>query len=256
MPAFTLSKWYLDYITDLGEAVIIYTGSVHWGLVRLHYSSILEASDCRITERHSLRPHDQPEASDSVISWRSQELNFHGTWNAASVAVREKIYDSGDGSIDWHCRMPLARVASREATGWGYAEHLTMTIPPWKLPLRSLRWGRFTSASDSVTWIDWQGDFSRRLVFQNGHAVACLKIEDDRLDLDDDTHLLLDRSLILRDGPLGTKALSGIPGVGKMFPARLLEMSESKWRSKACLERKGRPAVEGWAIHEKVGWAR
>ncbi len=94
MPAFTLSKWYLDYITDLGEAVIVYTGSVRWGLVRLHYSSILEASDCRITERHSLRPHDQPEASDSVISWRSQELDFDGGPTATSEAEASKVESS------------------------------------------------------------------------------------------------------------------------------------------------------------------
>ena len=56
--------------------------------------------------------------------------------------------------------------------GLGYAEHLSMTIPPWRLPIDTLRWGRFLSPERSVVWIDWQkeGD-GRTWIFVDGTEV-------------------------------------------------------------------------------------
>jgi hypothetical protein len=105
-----------------------------------------------------------------------------------------------------------------------------------------------------VVWIDWQGEFARRIVYLNGHAVSASQLEDDRIEFKDGSLLTMDRSLVLREGPLGTTALSVIPGVRKTLPARLLQVNERKWRSRARLQPAGRPAVEGWAIHERVIW--
>jgi hypothetical protein len=256
MALFNLSKWYLDCVTDLGDAVIAYTGNLHWGTVRLHYSSILEATGERIVERHSVRRQVQPEAEDSFISWRSKALAVDGVWERVSPAVRETVYSSEQGRIDWNCLIPLARARLCERSGLGYVEHLTMTIAPWKLPIHTLRWGRFTSPSDWMTWIDWQGEFARRTVYINGDTLLCSKIEDDQLEGEDETRLVMDCSLVLRNGPLGTTALSAVPGIGRMFPLRLLRITECKWRSRARLQRKGKPPVEGWAIHETVSWPR
>jgi hypothetical protein len=255
MASFHLAKWYLDYVTEAGDVEIAYTGRVRWGPVRLHYSSVLETTGERIRERRSLRSHRPPEQKDATISWRSKALHVDTTWEGISPSVRETVYRSTNGSVEWSCLMPLARARARERSGLGYVEHLEMTIPPWELPIRTLRWGRFTSASDWVTWIDWQGDFSRRIVYMNGEMTSCSKIEDDQLEAEDGTRLLMDRSLVLRDGPLGTTALSAVPGIRRMFPARLLQTIECKWRSRARLERTGKAPVEGWAIHEKVSWA-
>jgi hypothetical protein len=144
----------------------------------------------------------------------------------------------------------------RDRCGLGYAEHLTMTVPPWKLPIQTLRWGRFTSASDWIVWIDWQGEFSRRIVYRNGKNAAPSVLEDDRIEFDDGYRLRMDRSLTIREGALGTTALSAVPGIRKTFPARLLEIDECKWRSRGRLEKPGSPAVEGWAIHEIVTWPK
>jgi len=256
MITFNLSKWYLDYVTDLGDVEIAYTGTAHWGPVCLHYSSILEAVEGRVRERHSLRQQARPEQEESTICWRSKALNCETTWQAAAPPVRETVYCSSKGSIEWNCVTPLARAKARERSGLGYVEHLEMTIPPWELPIRALRWGRFTSASDYVIWIDWLGEFSRRIVYLNGEMIPCSTLEDERLEAQDGTRLLMDRSLVLRDGPLGTTALSAVPGIRRMFPARLLQTNECKWRSRARLERRGKAPVEGWAIHEIVSWAQ
>jgi hypothetical protein len=256
MAPFRLSKWYLDCVTDLGDASIAYTGTAHWGMVRLHYSSLLESTGGRITARHSLREQDEPEIKETSICWRTKALDMEGEWRASSFSLRETIYSSEEGRIEWHCLMPQAETRFRDRSGLGYAEHLTMTIPPWKLPIKTLLWGRFTSDSDSVVWIDWQGEFVRRIIYTNGKAVSVSKLEDHRIEFDDGSLLTMDCSLVMREGPLGTTALSAIPGIRRTFPARLLQVNECKWRSRARWQAAGRRAVEGWAIHERVNWPK
>jgi len=254
MSSFKLSKWYFDCVTDLGDLIIVYTGLAQWRKFRLHYSSTLETAKEAIVERRSLRPQSSPEISGPRICWRSKALKVDGAWEALSCAVSETIYRSSEGSIEWNCLMPMAHARIGDRRGLGYAEHLTMTIPPWKLPIDTLRWGRFTSSSAWLTWIDWQGRYSRRIVYMNGEALECPMIGDERIEASDGMRLSMDRSLLLRDGLLGKTALSRMPSIGKLFPSRLTEMAERKWRSWARLERNGRPTVEGWAIHEKVSW--
>lgn len=254
MSSFRLSKWYLDCVSDQGDVSIAYTGFVRWGLVRIHYSSLLETTAGRIAVKNSLRRQHEPAMQNGVLSWKAASLKMAGEWRANSTAVRHEVYTSQHGSIEWNCLMPQALTRFRDRLGLGYAEHLTMTIAPWKLPLRTLLWGRFTSASDWITWIDWQGEFSRRFVYMNGQPAQPLSLEDDQIKLDNGALLSMDRSLVIREGPLGTTALSGIPGVRKTFPARLLQVNECKWRSRASCKRPDGSVVEGWAIHERVSW--
>ena len=146
------------------------------------------------------------------------------------------------------------RSPEREGSGLGYAEHLVLTIPPWKLPIETLRWGRFLNASDWVVWIDWQGEHPQRIVYRNGTRVAAVELGDERIRFADGTLLAMDRSLTIREGPLGTTVLAAIPLVGRTFPARLLQVTECKWRSRSRLEFPNQPAVKGFAIHERVSW--
>lgn len=254
VPAFELSKWYLDCITDLGDVSVAYTGSVKWGPIRLHYSSLLESAADSVTTKHSLRPQGEPEIDASSLRWHSDALNLSGEWCTQVTQIRETIYTSELGSIEWHCLMPHAQARVVNRFGLGYAEHLRMTIAPWRIPIRTLLWGRFVTQSDWVVWIDWIGNFTRRIVYRNGELTPASLLEDNQIAFDDGSRLLLDRALILRQGPLGSTALSVIPGVRDTFPVRLLNVNECKWRSRACLERPGVSPVEGWAIHERVEW--
>ena len=88
----------------------------------------------------------------------------------------------------------------------------------------------------------------------NGEEVPTRVLEDEKIKFENGALLTMDRSLVIRDGPLGTTALSGIPGVNKTFPARILQVNECKWRSRARLQSPNGTAVEGWVIHEKVSW--
>jgi len=254
--AFQLSKWYLDCVTDLGDASIAYIGMVDWGPVRVHYSSVIESKAQFVSARHSLRPQTEPGISHGLLHWRSTALKMDGEWQADSPAIRETVFASDAGLIEWQCFMPRARARIGNRFGLGYAEHLRMTIAPWRLPIRTLRWGRFSTGSDWIVWIDWLGDFTRRIVYRNGQVAPASLLEDGQIKFDDGTRLIMDRSLVLRDGPLGSAALSAIPGIRKTFPARLLNVNECKWRSRACLRRPGASTVEGWAIHERVEWPK
>lgn len=255
---FKLSKWYLDCVTERGDTSIAYTGEVVWGKVRLHYTSLLESKEDRVTTRQSLRKQNQPEFTGDALNWHAKKWDIDGEWRAhartSNSGFRKTILSSGLGFVEWHCVVPLASVRIGSRIGLGYAEHLCMTIPPWKLPIRTLRWGRFTSDSDWIVWLDWQGEFSHRFVCKNGKTVPDPQIEDGSIELENGARLEMDRALVLRDGPLGTTALSGIPGIAKTFPARLLQVNECKWRSRARLQQPGTPAIEGWAIHERVDW--
>lgn len=256
MADFKLSKWYLDCVTDSGDVSIAYVGRVDWGMPRLHYSSLLESTANRIVARHSVREQNEPEIKNASISWRTKAFHTDAIWYADSVALRDTIFSCEHGSVEWHCLMPRARTRFRDRSGLGYVEHLTTTMPPWKLPIENLRWGRFTSASDWVVWIDWQGEFSRRIVYLNGELVPTAVLEDGHIKFDEGGLLMMDRSLVIRDGSLGTTLFSVIPGIRKTFPARLLQVNECKWRSRARLERPSGSTVEGWAIHERVCWPK
>lgn len=251
---FQLSKWYLDCVSESGDVSIVYAGTVQWRGMRLNYSSLLDCTRGCLTSRHSLRKINAPLAERDSISWSSKPFNLSGRWQSRAVALHETIFEGLDGAVEWECLMPCAQSQIGQRTGLGYVEHLTLTISPWRLPIRSLRWGRFTSNSDWAVWIDWAGEYNRRIAFVNGEARATEVLEDGRLGFADGGCLKMDRSMTLRDGPLGSTVLSSIPDPRHSFPARLLQVRECKWRSRARLERRGRSAVEGWAIHEIVTW--
>ena len=254
MAAFEMSKWYLDCITGSGDASIAYAGAVHWGAIRLHYSSLLESTGGLVRVRHSLRPQDEPTIEHGSLRWRSRALTTDGEWQADSAEIRETVFASKAGAVEWRCLMPRAQARIHNRTGIGYAEHLRVTIAPWKLPIRTLRWGRFGTPSEWIVWIDWLGEFTRRIVYRNGQLAPTSLIEEGQMEFQDGARLSLDCSLVLRQGPLGSTALSVIPGIRQTFPARMLQVNETKWRSQGRLECPGGSTVQGWAIHERVDW--
>ena len=255
MVEFRLAKWYLDCVTESGDVSIFYSGLARWGrALRLNYSSAIETTGAAVTTRRSFRSAPLPDFAHGAARWQSAALHIDGEWRAESDPVRATIFSSSDGSIEWECLMPRARVSIGGRQGFGYVERLTMTIAPWKLPLRTLRWGRFVSASDWVVWIQWYGDSCRTLVYRNGVASAVPVLDDSRIEFTDGARLALDRSLEIRNGRLGSTAFSRMPALRHTVPGCLLQVQECKWRSRARLEDAGGNGNEGWAIHEIVRW--
>ncbi len=232
---FHLSKWYLDCVTEDGRVFVAYSARLRWRALTLDYTTVLGGAS-------SLKPCPAPECLGDRIEWRAPEVGVDGAWLALEGPISDTLYDE-DGRVEWQCFQPRGRaevaVGSERLRGLGYVERLDMTVPPWRLPIDELHWGRLLTAGGSVVWIDWRGSHSKQLVLRNGVAAGPELVE----------RLELDRGLVLRDGPLGKTALSIIPKVGRLFPGSILRVRETKWRSRGLLD-----GVSGWAIHEVVRW--
>ena len=129
-----------------------------------------------------------------------------------------------------------------------------MSIPPWQLPIKELRWGRFLSDTDALVWVDWRGETPLNLVFHNGNQIEDVAITDHGFKAGD-LMLSLDENAVIREGPLIKTALSKIPGLRNLFPLRVLGTYECKWLSRGTLKETAGEAVNGWTIHEVVRWA-
>ncbi len=252
---FSLVKWYMDCVTEQGETAILYLANLRWRGLHGSYSSILLADRDTNTTRSSIGRH-RVQCNDGRIQVEFAKLGVAGIWTATAPPVQHTMYENLAGSVNWNCLQPASSVrltvGGREYAGLGYAECLTLTLLPWQLPMRKLKWGRFVSEQDSLAWIDWKGPYSAQLCVHNGQKCQAFGISDSEIDFDGAT-LRMEDSLALRSGKLGSTVLPGLPALGKILPGALFNIDETKWRCRGTLDAPGRQS-HGWAIHEVVHW--
>jgi hypothetical protein len=264
---FALSKWYLDGVTEGGDAVVGYAAELTWGALAVRYASVLELCGDEARSRTSLRHYEAPRVHDADVAWSASGLGVRGAWRALAAPAVRTLLATDDGRVDWTCLQPAAAatiaLGDQTRQGLGYVEHVGITIPPWRLPIDALHWGRFVSPlddegrGDAVVWIDWQeksGAHAARLAFHNGAAVELVRAGETEVVLGDGAVLRLDRGRVLRAGALGSTVLAAIPRLVKKLPGRMLGVEERKWVSRGVLARAGGGGSEGWAIHEVVTW--
>ena len=261
MSVFELSKWYADCVGDEGDAAILYHAELRIGMLPVHYESLLiKEQDSPTLERYSLRSCPAPNAKDDRIEWQSPKWRARASWRDLGMTQREVLFESNAGTLQWNCIAPRAAATLeidevKLLTGWGYVEHLRLTVPPWRLPIQRLRWGRFVNATDSLVWIDWSGPYSRRVVYLNDAATPAACITDQEVVLEAaGATLLLEDSRVIREGLLGETALAVFPRLSDLFPESIAHLRECKWVSRATLRQRGRPDSTGTAIHEVVEW--
>jgi hypothetical protein len=247
---FELSKWYADAVSADGDFRIGYCARLRYRRLSVPYSSIVDARG----QRHSPVGQAPQLTGSGDVHWRVPALEIDARWQRSMPEIRKTIYESAEGVVDWHCVLPRGAVSDGAFNGLGYVEHLRLTLPPWRLPIRTLRWGRFLSPRNSLIWIDWQGDFTSRTVFLNGRPAVALALEDDAIALDDGTRITFDRGLTIRWGTLGSTVLNAIPGLDQIAPLRILQVEECKWLSRSSLDLPGEEPDRGWSIHEVVRW--
>ena len=261
MSRFSLSKWYLDCVSDDGRVFIGYAASLRWGHLHINYSSALSHYQGATKTNTSLTNFSAPSESSGTVHWRPGSLGVEGTWVSSAVRIDRTMLASGAGRVDWECLIPNAQVevqaGDRQTKGLGYVEHLTMSLPPWHLPIDELRWGRYLSNDDALVWIDWRGPTNVKLVFLNDVQLEGARVMEDGIATEDgDVSLYLEDTGVIREGPLIRTALSSIPGIQNLIPTRSLYANESKWLSRATLKRRGEAVSTGWAIHEVVRWPK
>jgi hypothetical protein len=244
---FELSKWYGDCISESGDVRIAYCARVRYGGLKVNYSSLLDGD----AVSHSVRRAKIVEGGQTLI-WEAPGMS--AIWTREDAELRATVFESDAGSVEWRCVMPKGRACVNGVRGLGYAEQLRMTIAPWKLPIRTLRWGRFLTPKTTLIWIDWLGRFANRIVFLNGRRVVAETLDDGGLLLDNEVRISFDCAHVLRQGSLGSTVFAAVPGIGRIAPAHMFGVTECKWKSRARMQAPGGPAEDGWCIHEVVNW--
>jgi hypothetical protein len=252
-----LHKWYLDCVGDGGDAAIVYLGRVRLGGLRVHYVELLTIGRGGRRERRRRLSSRAPLSRDaSGLTVAAPAMGFRGRWEPDGAGLEVALLESPEGSIRWRCHSlagacELQLPDGQRLTGGGYAEELEMTLPPWALPFRELRWGRFAGSGRSVVWIDWREGLERRWLFVDGAAAPA-----QRLDLAGVAwpagELAILPGVVIREADVGRTLLGSLAG---LLPRRLGQARETKWLCPGELRVVGFEPIRGDVIHEVVRWA-
>jgi hypothetical protein len=253
---FTLTKWYFDCVAADGRAVIAYWASLAWRKVALTWQNVtLYEAGRPPVSRSSLLPGPAPEVTDDTITCRMPALECMIDIESRQRPIEERLFESDDGVVEWRAEAPAAAV-SLELRGFapvqgpGYAERIFLSIPPWRLPIRELRWGRWldTVAGRSVVWIDWRGVQPRTWVFVDGIKAPNAVVTDESISAGG-VRVLLGERRALHERALADVVVT-IPPLRAVVPKSLLALREAKWCSAGVLLDGNAPAQTGFAIHE------
>ena len=252
-----IRKWYLDCVTDTGEAVIVYSGQVEMAGLTVPYFEILSSGappPVSRLKRLSRRP--VVAVRDRQISLDAATLGIHGTWSARGSAVEAVLFDGPRGRILWRCHQPAADVTlelpgGTVRRGSGYVEEIEMTLAPWAMPFDELVWGRFVGDGTSAVWIDWRTGLEHRWLFVNGQPREAAGVSRSRVEWNTGA-VDLDPGVTIRDGRIGREVAGPL---WWLLPRRVAQARETKWLCRARLREAGEATSPGWAIHEVVRWA-
>lgn len=256
---FELTKWYLDCVSAEGTAAIVYAARLRWGWLALQYGALLHApAEGPVRQLQSLRTGRFAQRAGR-IDWDHPGFKTSGTWSGGGGFDPVCLYTGPRGSINWKCLTDCARarIALQGAPpleGWGYAERLEMTLPPWRLPFDELRWGRFISLDGAArrVWIDWRGGEERRWLWTGDGPAEPGAVSETAVE-GPEGPLVLSDPRMLRDATLSHSLLGPARGLGRLLPNRLGRATETKWLSRGVLQSNNTP-IPGWAIHEVVKW--
>lgn len=255
---FALRKWYLDGTDHVGRSLIGYWSSLSWrGLEVIWQSVSTYAPGARPTRRWSVHKSRPPARHGTSLLWESPPVATTIEMTTALPRIQQRLWDARDGcgGVDWSCEVPVAtmqaRIDDKRFQGIGYAERLELTVPPWKLPIDELRWGRWCDdgGTRSVVWIEWRGPEPRRWVFLDGEAVDATVSE--VMVSGASFHLKLTEPVGLEHRSIAD-ALVGMPAVLNIMPQSVREMQERKWSSNGALVCDDETSAQGHAIHEVV----
>jgi len=255
---FALRKWYVDASDQAGTCLIGYWSSLSWRGLSLVWQSITtHARDTRPSRRWSLHGSAPPSPRGTGLVWDATPMSASLELRPEVPRIERRLWtdESNGGTVDWRCEAPAASVRAtvddRVYHGVGYAECLDLTIAPWRLPIRELRWGRWCddAGSRSVVWIEWRGPVLRRWVFLDGRAVEA-RVGDTSV-LGASFELTLPEPVTLERRSV-VDALAGAPALLKVLPSSLGEMREHRWFSRGTLASERQPRVAGQAIYETV----
>jgi hypothetical protein len=255
---FMLTKWYFDCVAADGRAVIGYWASLAWRGVALTWQNVtLYEADRPPISRSCVLPAPPPLMTGDAIRCDMPALDCRVHIESRQQPIEERLFDSDRGVVDWRAEAPAADVSFElrgfaPVRGAGYAERICISVPPWHLPIRELRWGRWLdrAANRSVVWIDWRGDLPRTWVFVDGIKAPAAVLTDESLCAGG-VRVLLGEGRTLHARAFADIAAI-IPPLQAVVPKSLLALRETKWCSAGTRRDKNAAAQSGHAIHEVV----
>jgi hypothetical protein len=253
-----LDKWYFDCVSPEGDVLIGYAARLKWGPLTLNYGArIIRPNDGPLSQKQSLAFGCVTEAP-GTIAWRNDRLSIEGSWTGGDAISATTVVEESSGKIEWQCLSANAavevRVDGRTITGTGYAEKLTMTIPPWRLPFTELRWGRYISddRSEYVVWIDVSGKTRRNWIWVSSGEPAAGTV-DDRGVRTDSAELTFEVSRPLREENVASTLFGRAAFLRRLLPRGLRDIQEAKQVSSCVLRRQGSES-KGLSVNEVVRW--
>ena len=250
----SLRKWYVDCVAADGAAWIGYWGRLRWGPLRVSFVSSLVHEGDETTTATRVRAGAEPHHDADALRWSAPSLGVELELAPRVSGIEKELHEG----VTWRCVAPcgdaVVRLPGRTIRGRGYAEVLEMSVPPWRLPIRTLRWGRVLGARTSLVWIQWSGANPLQVVARDGAFVEAASIDDDTVRLADGTHVTMSERSAIREAPLA-ETLRPLRAVTPLLPRSLTGSVEQKWRSRGTIAAPERPTDEGWAIHELLTFA-
>lgn len=254
---FSLVKWYLDCLDEDGRAIVGYWVEAAWQQVSITWESVdLYREPLPPVHRWSLRRSTPPQAG-AGLCWNAPALGCTATIERRQPPFTARLLEDADGTVDWAVEAPVGRVTVKldgEGTvlGQGYVERLAMTVAPWRLPITTLRWGRWGSAgcARSLVWIDWRGPDPRSWVFLDGRLQPRATVSDSTVGGDGFT-LDLEPRQRLTHRRLDA-LVQHVPGLKSVLPESLLALSETKWAGTGRLSAPGGHPMTAPALYEIV----
>lgn len=253
---FKLQKWYVDVADQQGNLYIGYWGTVGWkGLEIPLYQQLWQtAADGLKTQTRIGREQPPTWQSDSQLSW--SPAHTVGGWQSAASKIEQTLIESEHGDIRWVCYQPKAKAAvtlpDLTIEGWGYTESIDITIQPWKLPFKTLYWGRSHTKNHHLVWIKFDGLYAQNLLWHNGRLIHDWQINDHAITTPN-FRLTFDNPAPIRQGQLISTIFKPFHKLTSLFPQATFMADERKWFSH------GRfitlhEAESATTIYEKVTW--
>ena len=260
--SFYLDKWFLDFVSDNGEAMIFYSAKLSWIGFTVGYTSWINYHPESGTKVNSHFGNSQlPIRKEKLIYWGDSKYEIDGQWIEKAAPIESKIYNSDNGYLEWKCYQPVSEVNlsinGKELKGTGYAERLILTAYPWLIPMKELRWGRSHTANNTLVWIELREEKHLQWVWLNGEKLHNCIIEDHIISSKEKDFILnLDRSVILESENkilnVVTRLINFLPGFKKLIPISFLMAKSYKWLSKCDFKERNKLIQKGYAIHEWV----
>lgn len=262
MPSkFHLDKIYLDCIDAKGNCFIIYSARIKFFFLRLNYSALLfSAQDDSIKELSSFQRNTIPLISP-VIKLASQRFRLSGNWTRKDDPIRLLLYKDPKGrGLLWDCHHPKAETKiifnDRCYTGYGYAETISLSFPPQRLPIDELLWGRFLSPNHTIIWIHWKGAHPLTKIFYDGRVFEDGIFEENRITFGANEHVLTFEEPIALTTRQLSSVFDAVPFLKIFFSKRLLKTKENKFKAHSSFTSPGSTRDQGYALFETVTFGK